>query len=258
MATDTALVTGASSGIGLELARQFARHDHDLIVAAEDDAIHDAAGALRGFGVEVRAVQVDLASFDGVETLAAAVDRPLAAAALNAGVGVGGPFVETSLDAELRLIDLNVKGTVHLAKRLVPPMVERAAGRLLFTASIASTQPAPFEAVYGGSKAFVYLFAESLRNELQGTGVTVTAVLPGPTETEFFERAGMTDTRVGRQDKDDPERVAQEAYDALMAGKDAVVVGSLTSKLMGRLNEVLPERAKAAAHRRLSEPGSGE
>ena len=253
-----AVVTGASSGIGLELARVLAQNDYDLLIAAEDAAIEEAATTLRAEGADVEAVRADLSTHDGVERLVAAIDRDPDVVALNAGVGVGGPFAETDLDRELAMIDLNVKSVVHLTKRLLPRMLARGEGRLLYTASIASAMPAPFELVYGGTKAFVLMFAEGLRNELKDTGVVVTAFMPGPTATEFFARADMLDTKAGqRESQDDPADVARQAFGALQAGKDAAVVGSLSTRMQGRMNEVMPETAKAAAHRRLSEPGSG-
>lgn len=177
--------------------------------------------------------------------------------AFNAGVGVGGDFARgTDLRDELTLIALNVVSPVHLAKRALPDMVGRGRGRVLFTSSIAATMPAPFEAVYGASKAFLLSFAEALRNELKDTGVTVTALMPGPTDTNFFHRAGMDDTKAGAGKKDDPAEVARQGFEALMAGKDHVVAGSLKTKLMGAANEALPETAKAEAHRHLAEPGS--
>jgi uncharacterized protein len=257
-----AVVTGASSGIGLELARQFASNGFDVVIAADGAGITAAADELRDTGAGVHAVQADLATFDGVEQLYAAVSalvRPIDAVAINAGVGVGGDFArQTQLAAELRLINLNVTSAVHLAKRVLPDMVARGAGRLLFTSSVAATMPGPFEAVYAASKAFLYSFAEAIRDELKDTGVTVTALLPGPTDTNFFARAGMADTRAGASDsKDDPATVARQGFEAMMAGKDSVVAGSVTNKLVGMANKVLPEKVKAAQHRRLTEPGSG-
>ncbi len=249
-----ALVTGASSGIGLELARQFANHGFDLIVAADDDGIHAAATEL---GAE--AVQVDLATAEGVDELHRRTGgRPVEAAALNAGIGAGGAFTDTALEDELKLIDLNVRSTVHLAKHLVREMVRRDHGRLLFTSSIASTMPGPFQAVYNASKSFVQSFALALRNELKDTGVSVTSLMPGPTETEFFERAGMEDTRVGSGEKDDPADVARAGFEALMEGKERAVAASLSTKLQGRGSRFLPDRAKAAMHRRMAEPGSAK
>jgi short-subunit dehydrogenase len=256
-----ALVTGASSGIGLELAKQFAEHGFDLIVAAEDVELDDATEELRGLGVAVAPVSADLTKREDVERLAAAVlgsGRPLDAAALNAGVGVGGPFVETDLDAELRIVELNCASTVHLAKRVVQHMVARGEGRILFTSSVASQAPQPFQAVYGASKAFVQSFALALREELKDTGVSVTALLPGPTETEFFERAGLEDTKLGAADKDDPALVARQGFEGMMKGEASVFGGSLTSKAMGRLSSLTPDSLAAKVTRPMAEPGSAE
>ncbi len=259
---DLAVVTGASSGIGFELAKQFADHDFDLIVAAEDGAIHAAARQLERLGVSVEPVEVDLATDDGVEELytrIAAAGRPVEALALNAGIGAGGAFAtDTTLEDELRLIDLNVRSTVHLAKHVVRDMVDRDRGRILFTSSIASTMPGAYQAVYNASKSFVQSFALALRNELKDTEVTVTSLMPGPTDTEFFERADMLDTKVGSNDKDDPADVARDGFEALMAGDERVVSASLKTKLQGRGSRLLPDSAKAAKHRKLAEPGSGD
>ncbi len=254
-----AVVTGASSGIGLSLARQFAENGFDLIVAAEDEGIRSAGETLQSLGARVETVQTDLATEEGVEELARTLEgRDIDAVAINAGVGVGGDFRETDLQAELRLIDLNCRSTVHLAKRIIPQLTERGEGRILFTASVASVMPAPFEAVYGASKAFVYSFAEALRNELKDTGITITALMPGPTETNFFHRAGMDDTKVGVQEKDDPDQVARDGFEALMAGKDHVVAGSLKNKMQAAATKVMPEQMKAEMHRGMAEPGSAE
>lgn len=186
-----------------------------------------------------------------------ALGRPLDAIAINAGVGVGGEFArETDLKDELNLINLNVVSSVHLAKRIVRDMVEQGSGRILFTSSIASLMPGPFEAVYAASKAFIQSFSEALRNELKDTGVTVTALLPGPTDTNFFHRAGMDDTKAGSQKKDDPAEVARQGFKALMAGKDAVIAGSLMTKVQGSVSKVLPDTVNAEQHRQLTEPGS--
>lgn len=257
-----AVVTGASSGIGYELAKQFAQNGYDLLVTSGSAGAAEAARTFEGLGARVESVQADLAEHDGVDKLYGrikALGRPVDAVAINAGVGVGGDFAEdTDLKAELRLIDLNVKSTVHLAKHVVRDMALRGSGKILFTASIAGTMPGPFEAVYAASKAFVLSFSEALRNELKDKGVTVTALMPGATETNFFHRAGMDDTKVGASEKDDAAQVAKEGFDALMAGKDSVVAGSLKTKLQGLANEVLPETVKAALHRGQSEPGSAD
>jgi uncharacterized protein len=257
-----ALVTGASSGIGLELARQFAEGGFDLVVAAEDDAIARVPAELAGSGAQVETVQVDLATADGVEELhrrVAAAGRPLDAAALNAGVGAGGAFAtDTDLADELRIVDLNVRSTVHLAKYVVRDMVARDEGRILFTSSIASTMPGAFQAVYNASKSFVQSFALALRNELKDTSVTITSLMPGPTETEFFERADMLDTKVGSSDKDDPADVARQGFEALMAGEERAVAASASTKVQARGSRFLPDSAKAEMHRKMAEPGSAK
>jgi short-subunit dehydrogenase len=259
-ARQLAVVTGASSGIGLELARLFAADGFDLVIAAEDDELQNAADALRiGGGRTVEAVQVDLATPEGVEELVARVERPPQALALNAGIGAGGAFIgDTALADELKLIDLNVRSTVHLAKLLLPRMVERREGRVLVTSSVASTMPGPFQAVYNASKSFVQSFALALRNELKDTGVTVTSLMPGPTETEFFARADMLDTKVGTGDKDDAADVARDGYEAMMAGKERVVSHSLSTKAQGRGSRFLPDSAKAEMHQRQAEPGTAK
>jgi short-subunit dehydrogenase len=257
-----AVVTGASSGIGLELAAELARRGYDLVVAAEDDGIDRAAAGIAGQGGAARAVRADLATYDGVEQLYAAITadgRPVEVVAFNAGVGVHGDFArDTALRDELRLIDLNVRSAVHLAKRLLPAMVARGKGRALFTSSIAAGSPGPYEATYNASKAFLYSFAEAIRHELKDTGVTVTALLPGPTETEFFDRAGLQDTKLGQTKKDDAGEVAREGIEAMFAGKDHVVAGSARNKAQLGAGRVLTEPAKAAAHAKMSEPGSGK
>jgi short-subunit dehydrogenase len=258
-----ALVTGASSGIGLELAKQFATHGFDLIVTAEDaelDTARDAVQAVGGGSAD--AVRADLATDEGVDELyerVKATGRPLDAVALNAGIGAGGAFADgTDLADELRLIDLNVRSTVHLAKHVIPDMVARGSGRILFTSSIASTMPGAFHAVYNASKSFVQSFALALREELKDSGVTVTSLMPGPTETEFFERADMLDTKVGSSSKDDPADVARDGFEALMRGDERVVSHSLSTKLQGRGSRLMPDRVKAMMHRRMAEPGSAK
>ena len=252
-----ALVTGASSGIGLELALQFADNNFDLILNAEDDAIEDAAARCRELGADAIAVRQDLRGAAGVEALYAAVvavGRPLDAAALNAGVGRGGAFVQTPLADLLEVVDLNVTSTVYLARLLLGDMVARSQGRMLFTSSIASTMPGSYEAIYNASKSFVQSLAEAIQVELEDTGVTVTSLMPGPTETNFFHRADMDDTRLGQSSKDDPADVARQAFEGLMAGEQRVVTTSFRTKAQELTAKVLPDRAKAKMHARLAEP----
>jgi len=254
-----AVITGASSGIGYELAKQFAQNGFDLLIASAGDGINSAARDIEALGVSVQPVQADLATHEGVHQLQSAIHatgRPLDAIAINAGVGVSGRFVETDLGEELNMIALNVTSTVHLAKHVVKDMVARGSGRILFTASIAGAMPTPYEAIYGATKAFIRSFSQSLREELKDTGVSVTALMPGATETNFFHRAGADDTKLGAGKKDDAAEVAKEGYEALMAGKDHVVAGSFKNKLEAAAGYALPDPLVAKAHAGAAKPGS--
>ncbi|OBF26752.1 oxidoreductase [Mycobacterium sp. ACS1612] len=252
-----ALVTGASSGIGFELAKLFADDGYDLVIAADDGALDASADKLAGSGVQVRPFQVDLRQAEEVERLYRSATEDgtrLAAAALNAGVGRAGPFVGGDLDDDLSIVDLNVRSTVHLAKLVLTDMAETGTGKVLFTSSISSTMPGSLQTIYNASKSFVQSFAEALHDELRDTGVTVTSLMPGPTATDFFRRAGMLDTVIGRMPKDDPAAVARQGYDALMRGDRKVVASSLLSKSMGMVNRALPDSVKAVASRMISLP----
>lgn len=256
-----ALVTGASTGIGFELAKVFANNGYDLIVAAENPELDRASEELRATGARVDPVRVDLATPEGVEELerhVQAADRPLAAAAINAGIGSSGAFTETDLENELKLVDLNVRSTVHVGKWVAADMARRGKGRILFTSSIAATMPGPYSAVYSASKSFVQSFALALREELDDSGVTVTSLMPGPTDTEFFERAGMQDTKIGSGEQDDPADVAKDGFDALMKGEERVVSHSMKTKAQAGASRILPDSIKAKLHGKQSVPGSAE
>jgi short-subunit dehydrogenase len=255
-----ALVTGASSGIGRELARIFAENGFDLIVAAEDAAIDAVSAELQRHGGAVHPVRVDLRDAEGVEQLYATVRATgtLDAAALNAGVGQGGRFLDIDIEDEQDIIDVNISSTVRLAKHVLRDMNGRGTGRVLITSSIASTMPGTYQAVYNASKSFLQSFSEAVQAELRDdkSEVTVTSLMPGPTETNFFHRADMDDTNVGSSAKDDPAKVAEQGYEAMLKGKDKVFGGSVTSQAQGKLAGVLPDRLKAALHRRMAAPGS--
>ena len=258
-----AVITGASSGIGYELARRLAERGYDLLIVAEDEGIEEAATDLRRDGQnQITAVRADLAHYDGVEQAWGAIEatgRDVDVLALNAGRGIGGEFVGgTDLADEMNVIDVNVTSTVHLAKRALPGMVARGSGRVLITSSIASMMPGTYQAVYNASKSFTQSFAEALRAELTDTGVTVTSLMPGPTDTNFFHRAEMDDTRVGSGKKDDPALVAEQAVRALFDGDEKVQAGSLKTKAQAVASKVMPDKAKAEMHRRMAEPGSGK
>ena len=254
-----AVVTGGSNGIGFELARQFLGNGFDVLITAEDGAHLDEARArLSADGGSVTCWAGDLGREDKVDALYAAIreaERPVDALCVNAGFGLGGPFAETDLKRELAMIDVNVRGAVQLTKLVLKDMVSRDAGRILFTSSIAATMPDPFEAVYGGTKVFLRWFGEALHEELKDTGVSVTVLMPSMTETNFFPRAEMMDTKAGTANKDDPAVVARAGFDALMAGRDKITP-TLKNKIMGVVADLLPDAAAAKVHRGLSEPGS--
>lgn len=255
-------MTGASSGIGFELTRQFVEHGYDVLAVADDAEIERAAASLsQDGGPTVTPLRADLADYDGCEQVYRAVvgtGRRLDAVAVNAGRGIGGDFVrETDMMDELNVIDVNVTSTVHIAKRLLPEMLEHG-GHALFTSSIAATMPGTYQAVYNASKSFVQSFAEALRAELKDTPISVTALMPGPTDTNFFHRAEMDDTKVGTGPKDDPALVAKQGFEAMLKDKEKVIAGSARTKVQGMAAKVLPDSRTAEMHRRMAEPGSGD
>lgn len=259
MANKFAIVTGASTGIGLELARLAARDGYDLLVVA-DTPLVDAAAALQGEGVEVQSVETDLSTLDGVDRLlAAAGGRRIDLLCANAGHGLGGGFLDQDVAAWRHVIDTNVTGTVYLLQKVLRQMRDAGEGKVLITGSVAGWIPGSFQAVYNGTKAFVDNFAAAIRNELKEVeGITITTLLPGPVETEFFERAGMMDTKVGQSEsKSDPADVAKDGWTALMKGTDNIVSG-LSNKLQVAGAGVLPQSVTAEQHRKIAEPGSGE
>lgn len=246
-----ALVTGASSGIGRELAVELAARDYDLVLAAEDGDLSTVGEGATRSGASVVTVTADLATDAGVEKLVGEVEglgRPVDVLCLNAGVGNAGPFIETSLEDDLRVIALNIDHVVHTAKRLLPGMVQRGEGRVLITSSIAALMPGPWYATYAASKAFLQSFAEAIRYELKDTGVTVTALLPGPTDTDFFDRANLDGSVADEGPKDDPADVARDGIEAMLDGKDQVVAGSWRNKVQAVLSKGGPDSLKAAMH----------
>lgn len=253
-----AIVTGASSGIGYELAKLCAKDGFDLLIAADQPEIQQAAEDFRSLGVNVDAIQVDLATQDGVDQLyAKANNRPVDALLANAGHGLGHSFLEQDFNAIHHVIDTNITGTVYLLHKVVGDMRARNQGRVLLTGSIAGHIPGPFQAVYHGTKAFIDSFAVALRNELKDTAITVTCLQPGPTDTEFFERAGMMDTKVGTDKKADPAGVAKAGFKAMMNGGGDVVAG-LSNKMQVAMSGVMPEDRLAEQNRKLSQPGTAK
>jgi uncharacterized protein len=259
MAGQFAIVTGASSGIGLSLAKELATRGYELAICSSGQRLQAAAEELRGQGVQVTEIRADLATPEGVDQFweqVQSLGRSVDVACLNAGVGVGGLFAETDLDAELNMVDLNCAGTVQLAKYVVQHMLSRNQGKILFTASIAGEMVAPREAVYAASKAFVLSFAHSLRYELRDTEISVTALQPGPTNTDFFHRAGMDNTKVGAEGKNEsqPEDVARQGIEALLSGDDHVYAASAKTKVEGMLANLTPGSVKGAMHEKMARP----
>jgi uncharacterized protein len=255
-----AVVTGASAGIGFHLAKCCAGEGFDLVIASDQPKIEEAAKAFRGMGVHVTAVQTDLATTEGVDKLYAAIRaeyRPVDALLANAGEGLGDGFLDQDFDKARHVIDKNITGTLYLIQKVGRDMRHRGDGRILITGSIAGFMPGSFQAVYNGTKAFIDSFSFALREELRGTGVTVTCLMPGPTDTEFFERAGLLDTAVGQAPKDDPAMVAKAGFDAMMNGEGDVVSG-WKNKIQSSLAAITPSGVLAEQHRKMAEPGSGQ
>ncbi len=253
-----AIVTGASSGIGLELAKCCARNGFDLLIAADEPAIHQAAQAVKELGAAAEAVEADLATIEGVDKLyAAANGRPVDALLANAGRGLGKGFLDQDFDQVRHVVDTNVTGTIYLLQKISRDMRTRGQGRILITGSIAGFIPGTYQAVYNGTKAFLDSFAFAIRHELKDTGVTVTCLMPGATETEFFERADMMDTKVGTAKKDDAADVAETGFKAMMKG-DGDVVSGWHNKLQTAIASVTPAGVLAAMHRRMAQPGTAK
>ena len=253
-----AVVTGASSGIGYELAKLFANDGYDLVIAADEPALVEAAQAFRGQGGEVTEVQADLSTMDGVKQLYQAIGgRPVDALAANAGRGLGKGFLDQDLTEAQKVVDTNISGTIHLLHLVGREMRERGRGHILITGSIAGLMPGTFQAVYNGTKAFLDSFSFALRHELKDSGVTVTCLMPGPTDTEFFEHAEMMDTKVGQGKKEDPAKTAKVGYEAMKKGEGDVVSGFM-NKVQAAIAAVTPQGVLAEMHRGMAEPGTGE
>jgi len=251
-----AVVTGASSGIGRELARLAAEDGHDLVIAADQGPLDDAASAFRALGATVEAVEADLSTSFGVDKLMLAIGgRPVEVLVANAGHGLGHAFLDKPFNEAKHVVDTNITGTLDLLHRVGRGMRRRGRGRILITGSIAGLMPGSFQAVYNGTKAFIDSFSFALRNELQDTGVSVTCLMPGATETHFFERADMLDTKVGAEEKASPAEVARDGWDAMNKGQDHVVAG-WKNKVSAAMTHVVPDRMLAEQHRKMAEPGS--
>jgi short-subunit dehydrogenase len=259
MAEKLAVVTGASTGIGFELAQIAAEEGYDLVVVADEALIEASAADFRQHGTEVKAVEADLASFEGVDRLVAATaGRKIDLLCANAGRGIGRDFLSQDPAEWRRVIDTNITGTVYLLQQVLQQMVDQGEGKVLITGSIAGFMPGTFQAVYNGTKAFIDSFAEAIRNELKDhDGITITNLMPGATETEFFARADMLDTKVGTEEKDDPAKVARDGWDAMIDGKGHIVSG-WKNKAMAAAAHVTPAAMLAEQHRNMAEPGTAK
>ena len=260
MADKFAIITGASTGIGFELATLAAKEGHDILVVANEPLINAAAADFKQFGTDVQAVEADLSTIDGVDALlAAAGGRRVDVLCANAGHGLGHAFLDQAVSDWRGVVDTNITGTIYLLQRVLKDMVARNDGKVLVTGSIAGFIPGSFQAVYNGTKAFVDSFVAAIQNELKDSdGITITNLMPGPVETEFFARGDMLDTSVGASDsKSDPADVAKDGWDALMAGKASIVSG-WKNKIQAAMANVTPAAILAEQHRKMAEPGTAE
>ena len=261
MADKFAIITGASTGIGFELAHLAAQDGYDLLIVADEPLINAAGADLQQHGTEVRSIEADLSTIDGVDTLIAATNgRRVDILCANAGRGLGRGFLEQNPADWRHVIDTNIVGTLYLVQTVVKQMVATGEGKVMLTGSVAGFIPGTYQAVYNGTKAFIDSFADALRAELENEGheaITITNLMPGATETKFFDRAGMGDTSVGTAKKDDPAKVARDGWTQMMKGGGDVVSG-WKNKLQAAAAHVLPHGVTAALHKGMAEPGSGE
>jgi len=255
-----ALITGATTGIGYELAKLFAQDNYNLVIVArsQDDLESKAQEFKQNYGVEVITIAKDLFKREEAFALCEEVSRrgvQVDVLVNDAGQGIYGLFQDNDIDRELDIIELNISSTVIITKHFVKEMIARNSGKILNLASIASETPGPYQVVYHGTKAFVLSFSEGLRSELKDTDITVTALQPGPTDTDFFNKADMNDSKAV-QDKDslsDPADVAKDGYEALMAGKDKVVSG-FKNKVQMALGNIIPDSMLAEQTKKQQEP----
>jgi short-subunit dehydrogenase len=256
--TGFVVITGASTGIGLELAKLAAKDGTSLLLVADTDLSQGEAAARAAGAQDVETLQVDLATDEGVEQVITKIgDRPVSALLANAGHGLGKAFLDQDWKEARHVIDTNVVGTVHLIHAVGQQMRARDNGRILVTGSIAGHIPGSFQLVYNSTKAFIDDFCNGLSNELKNTNVVVTCLEPGPVDTEFFKRADMMDTSAATGSKSDPADVAKDGYKAMLSG-DLQITSGFMNKVQSFFADILPDEMMAQMHRRMAEPGSGK
>lgn len=255
--SELAVVTGASTGIGFELAKCCVEHGMCVLIAADEARIHQAAAELRSLGGTVEALEVDLATLEGVDRLMASLgDRKVSAILANAGRGLGRSFLDQDFADIRRVVDTNITGTLYLLHQVARRMSAAGSGRILITGSIAGFMPGTYQAVYNGTKAFLDSFAYALRAELNESGVSVTCLMPGATDTDFFERADMQDTKVATGRKESASDVARAGFKAMIDGEGEVITG-WQNKLRAAIASIAPAGLLSEQHRRMAAPGSG-
>lgn len=250
-----ALVTGGSAGIGLELARLLAGDGYELVITGSSARVHDVADTLGGEAA-VTPVQSDLATTEGVQAVIDATEgRALDVLVLNAGIAIGGAFLDLPLERHLQLLDLNIGSTVRLCHALLPAMVARGGGKVLLVSSLSAMTPTPFESVYGPSKSFMTSFGHGLREELRGSGVAITILHPGATATDFHMRAGMGETRFGDNSwKNDPAEVARQGYEGLKNGVTSLIGGDEETQRAGERFRAMSDEDKAERQAEMARP----
>lgn len=258
MSNPYAIVTGGSSGLGYEFAKLLAADGYDLLIGGHSEKVVQSVEKLREFGTNVEGIQADLATEQGVEKfLQSAIQnkRPIDVAILNAGISLGGSFLDIPIEDHLRLLSINVISIIRLAHKIVPHMVNQGGGKILITSSLSATTPTPYESIYGPSKAFLSSFGHGLREELLGTGVQITLLHPGATATNFHAKAGMDSNDFADNSwKNDPALVASQGYQGLLRGQTSLVGGNTDTHKDWDEQRVLPEEEKARRFAEKSRP----
>lgn len=254
-----ALVTGGSSGIGKELARLFAKDSYNLVLVARDkQELETTAQELKTeYGINIHTISKDLSKREGpfeVYDEVTSLGLHIEALVNNAGQGAYGEFKDLDINRELDMIQLNIGGYISMTSCFLPAMLEKGQGKILNIGSIAGEAPGPFQSVYHGTKAFVNTWSAAIQNELKDKGITVTALLPGATDTDFFNKADMNESKIVQETKlADPAKVAKDGYEALMSGDDKIISG-FKNKVQVAMGNFQPDSMAAASMHKQQEP----